>query len=82
MRERLEAARREGEIGFEQPLEFQERLLVEDDIVDVLERDAGLLEAIADRVDREARVLLLAREALLLRRRDDLAVDQQAAALS
>ena len=76
-RERSEAARREAEIGFEQPLEFQERLLVEHDIIDVLERDTGLFEAIANRVDRKARVVLLAREALFLRRRDDLAVDQQ-----
>ena len=38
-RERAEAARREGDVGFEQPLELQERLFVEDDIVDVGERD-------------------------------------------
>ena len=39
--EGAEAARREGEIGFEQPLELQERLVVEDDVVDVAELDAG-----------------------------------------
>ena len=53
--ERAEAARRKGEIGLEQPLELQERLVVEGDVVDVGQRDAGLVEAIVDRVRRESR---------------------------
>ena len=40
--ERAKAARREGEIGFEQPLEFQKRLVVEHDVIDVVQRDARL----------------------------------------
>ena len=35
---RREAARRESEIGFEQPFEFQEWLVVEDDVIDIAER--------------------------------------------
>ncbi len=80
--ERLEAARREREVGLEQPLELQERLVVEYDVVDGVELDAGLGEAIVHGVLRIARVMLLAGEALLLRRRDDLAVlDQRGCAV-
>ncbi len=35
--EGAEAARREGEIGLEQALELQKRLVVEDDVVDLVE---------------------------------------------
>ena len=75
--ERREAARRKGEIGLEQPLELEERLVVERDIVDLRGTRAGRLEARANRVVWEARVMLLAREALFLRRRGHLPVDQQ-----
>ena len=37
MAERLEIPGREGEIRLEQALELQERLVVEDDVIDVLE---------------------------------------------
>ena len=72
-----EAFRREREIGLEQPLELEERLVVERDVVDFRGPRAGGLQARLDGVMREARVVLLAREALLLRRRRDLAVDDQ-----
>ena len=49
---------RERQIGLEQALEFQERLVVEDDVVDVVERDAGLVEAIGDRVLGKAGIAL------------------------
>ena len=75
--------RRIGEVGLEQPLELDERLVVEDDVVDVVERDLAFAQAILDRVGREVGVVLLAREALFLRGRDDLAVARpDAAALS
>ena len=80
--ERAEAARREGEVGLEQPLELQERLVVEDDVVDVAELDAGLGQAVVDRVRGKARIVLLAGEALLLRRGDDAPVlDQRGGAV-
>ena len=52
--EGAEAARRVGEIGLEQALELDQRLLEEDDVVDAVEVDAGGVEAIADRVRRES----------------------------
>ena len=75
--EGAEAARREGEIGFEQPLEFQERLVVEHDVIDVVEPRSCRLQAIGDRVVRETGIVLLAREAFFLRRGHDAAVLDQ-----
>src|SRR3954471_15165603 len=70
-RERLDvggkAARGAGEISFDQPLELEERLVVEHDVIDVLERRAGGIEAILDRAAGKALVEFLARKALLLR---------------
>ena len=43
LRKDAKPLRREREIGFEQPFELQERLFVEDDVIDVLEADAALL---------------------------------------
>ena len=75
--ERGEALGREREVGLEQPLELQERLVVEGDDVDVLRPRAGGREARLDRVVREAVVVLLAREALLLRGGEHLPVAQE-----
>ena len=75
--ERVEAPRREGEIGLEQPLELQERLVVEGDVVDVAELHADMVEAVLHRVLGEAGIVLLAGEALLLRGRDQMAVVDQ-----
>ena len=41
--ERLEPAWRVGEIGLHQPLEFDQRLLEEDDMVDAVEIDVSAL---------------------------------------
>ncbi len=49
--ERLKAARGEGEIGFEQPLEFEERLVIEGDAVDLARANAGVGDAPTDGVD-------------------------------
>src|SRR5262249_27497774 len=48
------------------------------DVVDRVEPDLSLLETVAHRVRRETGVVALAREPLLLRGRDDLAVAHQA----
>src|SRR5262249_36638057 len=58
-------------------LELDEGLLVEDDVVDVRERDAPLLQDEVDGETREPGVVLDAAEALLLRGRDQLAVLHQ-----
>ncbi len=76
--EQLEAARRVGEVGLEQAVELQERLVVEGDVVEVTRRDAGFVEAVAHRVRGKVVVVLLAGEALLLRGRDDRPVAHQA----
>src|SRR5690606_32098647 len=71
----LRQARQElAEVGREDPLELPERLLVEDDVVDVRHRQPRLLEAEPRRLDRERGVVLDAAEALLLGGRDDLSV--------
>ncbi len=72
-----EPARRERQIRLEQPLELQERLVVEGDVIELCRLDAGDLQAGLDRVLRKRRVVLLAREALLLGRGDDFAIDDQ-----
>src|SRR6185503_17889648 len=80
--EGVEAARREGEVGLEQPLELQERLVVRGGVVDVGQLDAGLAEAVVDRLLREGRVVLLAGEALFLSGGNELAVlDQRGSAV-
>jgi hypothetical protein len=63
--------------SFEQPFELEERLVVERDMIDVGEADAGLGQAIGDGVMRETGIVLLAGEALLLGGGDDLSVDDQ-----
>ena len=75
--ERPEAARRVGQVGLEQPLELQERLVVEPHVVEVRRIDARLGETAGDGVGREPGVVLRAGEAFLLRRRDDTAIDEE-----
>ena len=76
-RKGAKAARRQGQVGLEQALELQERLVVEDDVVDVLERHPAGLEAVFDGLSGKGRVVAHAREALLLRRRNDVALLHQ-----
>ena len=71
------AARGERQVGLEQALELQERLVVEDDVVDVLQRDPAGLQAVFDRLGGEGRIVADAREALLLRGGHDLALLHQ-----
>src|SRR5262245_53608048 len=75
--ERCKAAMRIGKVGLEQALEFQERLFEEDHIVEIVQIDLALLETIANCVLRESRIVLAAREALLLGRRNRLPVNDQ-----
>ncbi len=75
--EGLEAPRREAHIGFQQALELEEGLVVEGYMIDILQADAGFVQAIFQRIVGETGIVLLAREAFLLRGGDDLAVTQQ-----
>jgi len=54
-------------------VKLEDRLVVERDRVELAGRDSTFGEAIPSRVEREARVVLLAREAFFLRSCDDLA---------
>ena len=72
-----EAYGRVTHIRLEQALELEQRLVVETDVVQLLRLQAGMLQAVLDGVDREAVVVLLAREAFFLRGGDDLSVDDQ-----
>src|SRR3984957_20952095 len=72
--ERAKATRRKRYIGFQQPLEFEERLVVEHDMVEAVGVDAGFRPEIGDGVVRKIRVMLLAGKALLLRGGDDAAL--------
>ena len=76
MHERPEAAGRVGQVGLQQPLEFQERLVVEPDVVEVRRLDPRLGETEGDSVGREPGVVLRAGEAFLLRRCFDTAIDE------
>ena len=80
--EGAETCRRQRDIGLEQPLEFQERLVVENDMVDVGKPCARGFQTVADRMHRKRRIVLLAREAFFLRGRFDAAVlDQRGCAV-
>ena len=71
------AARRNGKIGFKQPLELEEWLLVEDHRIDVGEIRLALAQAVLDGIPRECCVMLAPRESLLLRRGHDPSIDHQ-----
>src|SRR5215475_49055 len=75
--EALEPVRRVCEIGLEQPIKLPEGLLVKDDVVEIIRSEPGFFHAVLDGVRGESRVVLLAGEALLLRRCHDLAVDDE-----
>ncbi len=64
--ERRERAREGGQVGEEDPLELDERLVVEDHIVEIAHADAPLLEAIPDGALGDRRIVALSREALFV----------------
>ncbi len=76
--EELEAARRVGDVGLEDAVELEERLVVEGDQVELAGGDPAFLQAVVDGVLREVEVVLLAREALFLGGRDDAPVLDEA----
>jgi hypothetical protein len=68
-----------GEPGPELPVELLARVLVVGDAIHVRDREVRLLEAVTEGRLRQPRIVLDARESLLLRRGDQLAVVQEAA---
>src|SRR5215831_4207460 len=61
---RAEPARRERDVGFEEPLELEEWLIVEGDLVDLIEPDPRFGETVVQGLVRKTRVVLLAAEPL------------------
>src|SRR5215510_15939306 len=76
-RERPEPAGGEREIGLQEPLELEKRLVVERDIVDLLECDASLAQTVRGGAPGKAGVVPFPAEALLLRRGDDATIRDQ-----
>ena len=67
-------ARRHADQRLEHAVEAQHRVVVEHHGIELVWLDEGLLQAVADRVCRKTRVVLLSGEALLLRGGNDVAV--------
>ena len=75
---RTQALWRVRQITLQQAFEFQDRLVVERDVIQVIRGDASLAKAERRGRFRKAMVVLLAREPFFLRGGDDLAVADQA----
>jgi hypothetical protein len=75
--ERPQPERRHGKIGLQEAVELGQGLVVEGDSVQLAGADAALRQAIAQGVDGKGGIVLLAREALLLRGRHDAAITNQ-----
>src|SRR5690606_13206017 len=66
------------EVGRQYPLDLQSRLVEQPHVVHTAAPDPAFPQTVLDRPRRERGIPLLAREALLLRRRHDLAITHQA----
>ena len=66
-----------SQVGFQQPLEFEQWLVVENDMVDVIQLESCFVKAIFDGAAREAGIVLFAGKTFLLGGGNDAAVDQQ-----
>ncbi len=63
-----------SDVGFEEPFEFQQRLLIEDNIIKLFGSDVPGLEAILNGVYRELVIVLFSCESFLLGSGDDFTV--------
>ena len=69
--------RREGDSRLQQAFELDQRPLVKRDRVQLAWADAGLAQAVIDRLSRKSRVVLGSAEPLFLHRSDDLTIPEQ-----
>src|SRR5437870_362197 len=76
--ERTESRRRVVEISLQQPIKFQQWLIVKADIVQLIRGNAGFFKTITSRMQREIMIVFDAREAFFLGGRDNLSVDDKA----
>ncbi len=72
-----QAARRGSDVGLQQPLELQQRLFIKTDEIELPGGNASLAQAIRHRVRGKRRIVLLAGEALFLRRGHDASILDQ-----
>ena len=75
--EGAKAPRGEGDIGFKEPFQFQKRLFVEDDIVDIVKRQTCSIQTKGDSVFGEGGVIFAPSKALFLGRGNNLTIAQQ-----
>src|SRR5215217_3489049 len=75
--EGLEASGSDAEIGFQYTIKLQQGLVVESHIPQILRGDAGVLETVGHRLNREGGITLLSSEPLLRGGSDDLTVSEE-----
>src|SRR5216117_2293101 len=73
--EAQKSAGSECQVRLDQPVELQERLVVEGKVVELVRGETGLGQTVCDRADGKARIVLAAAESLFLSGGDDGAVD-------
>jgi hypothetical protein len=73
-KKRLETPRRKTEVGFEEPLEFDKRLVIEHHVFEILDSDPSFIQTILNGMTWKTWIMLLSRKALFLRRRNNLAI--------
>ena len=66
-----------GQVGLNQPIKFQERLLVKHHKIELGRRKLGLFQAVFDGFGRKVIVVLFSRESLLLGCRKDLSIPDE-----
>jgi hypothetical protein len=66
-----------GQRGLQDPLELQQRFLIEDQVIQILTAESGKVQTEIDGVLRKAVVMLLAGEAFFFGGRHQLAIYQQ-----
>src|ERR1700690_3512131 len=71
-----EAARSKRMVGFEQSLKFEKWFVIKRYSRKIVVINSRLCKNVATRMNRERRIMLLARESFLLRRGDDLSIDE------
>src|SRR5215831_1611869 len=76
-RKGAETLRSESEVSFQQSLELQEWLVIENDEIDIVQPDVFLVQTILDGMCRHSGVVLASREPFLLCGSNDLAIADQ-----
>src|SRR3990172_8206315 len=76
--ERFHSFGRKSNVGFQKTLELDQGLVIEDEILEIRQRDTALLETVADGIHWKTGIELLACEALSLGCRHDVTVADQA----